>query len=192
MFRGDRDTPAGSQAVYVRDPLAGRCGALQSTVGLLDSCGSHVRACARRRRRPVGYGRDVDLQRRIVERRGRVPALCPDTATSGDLPGESQQIADVTLKRLQALDLDGLVLYDIDDESDRNPEERPFPFLPTMDPAEYLSSTSTTGTSPLLSTARLGNTANPTSDHGWAPRTPIGFCRSSLGPPHATSLWRRP
>jgi len=37
------------------------------------------------------------------------------------------------------LDLDGLVLYDIDDESDRNPDERPFPFLPTMDPADYLS-----------------------------------------------------
>ena len=35
--------------------------------------------------------------------------------------------------------IDGLVLYDIDDESDRNPEERPFPFLPTMDPADYLA-----------------------------------------------------
>ena len=45
----------------------------------------------------------------------------------------------MTAKRLQGLELDGLVLYDIDDESDRNPEERPFPFLPTMDPAEYLS-----------------------------------------------------
>ena len=45
----------------------------------------------------------------------------------------------MTVKRLQALDLDGLVLYDIDDESDRNPEGRPFPFLPTMDPADYLS-----------------------------------------------------
>ena len=45
----------------------------------------------------------------------------------------------MTIKRLQALELDGLVLYDIDDESDRNADERPFPFLPTMDPAEYLS-----------------------------------------------------
>jgi hypothetical protein len=35
--------------------------------------------------------------------------------------------------------IDGLVLYDIDDESDRNPNERPFPFLPTMDPAKYLA-----------------------------------------------------
>jgi hypothetical protein len=30
------------------------------------------------------------------------------------------------LERLRPVSLDGLVLYDIDDESDRNPEERPF------------------------------------------------------------------
>ncbi|SFC95287.1 hypothetical protein SAMN04487968_11622 [Nocardioides terrae] len=35
------------------------------------------------------------------------------------------------------LDLDGLVLYDIDDERSRNPVERPFPFSPTIDPSEY-------------------------------------------------------
>lgn len=58
-------------------------------------------------------------------------------------PTEAAQIAKATLARLEGLDLDGLVLYDIDDESDRNPEQRPFPYLPTMDPAvfhaEYLS-----------------------------------------------------
>lgn len=48
-------------------------------------------------------------------------------------------IAAKTLERLRPVGVDGLVLYDIDDESDRNPEERPFPFLPTMDPAEYLA-----------------------------------------------------
>ncbi|AGL15984.1 hypothetical protein [Actinoplanes sp. N902-109] len=52
-------------------------------------------------------------------------------------PAEAQQIADVTLARLTGLELDGLVLYDIDDESDRNPEQRPFPYLPTMDPAVF-------------------------------------------------------
>jgi hypothetical protein len=52
-------------------------------------------------------------------------------------PAEAARIAEVTLARLDGLDLDGLVLYDIDDESDRNPDQRPFPYLPTMDPAEY-------------------------------------------------------
>ncbi|HEY0278111.1 MAG TPA: methylenetetrahydrofolate reductase [Solirubrobacterales bacterium] len=53
-------------------------------------------------------------------------------------PEGAAEIAEVTLERLRPLAIDGLVLYDIDDESDRNPEERPFPFLPTMDPADYL------------------------------------------------------
>jgi hypothetical protein len=87
----------------------------------------------------VRYGRGVDLQRRIVRRQGEFLLFAltpPRRATS---PERSQEIADVTVRRLQALDIDGLVLYDIDDESDRNSEERPFPFLPTMDPAEFLS-----------------------------------------------------
>jgi hypothetical protein len=52
-------------------------------------------------------------------------------------PAEAAQIANVTVARLAGLDLDGLVLYDIDEESDRNPGQRPFPYLPTMDPVEF-------------------------------------------------------
>jgi hypothetical protein len=52
-------------------------------------------------------------------------------------PAQAREIAAVTTARLAPLDLDGLVLYDIDDESDRNPEERPFPYLPTLDPAAF-------------------------------------------------------
>jgi hypothetical protein len=52
-------------------------------------------------------------------------------------PEQIREIASVTTARLDGIDVDGLVLYDIDDESDRNPEERPFPYLPTMDPAAF-------------------------------------------------------
>jgi hypothetical protein len=58
----------------------------------------------------------------------------PRRSTAEDRVAE---IAKVTLDRLSGLDLDGLILYDIDDESDRNPDERPFPFLETLDPARY-------------------------------------------------------
>jgi hypothetical protein len=47
------------------------------------------------------------------------------------------EIARATIERLDHLDLDGLVLYDIDDERSRNPVERPFPFSPTVDPSTY-------------------------------------------------------
>lgn len=50
---------------------------------------------------------------------------------------QMREIAKVTLARLAPLDLDGLALYDIDDESDRNPAQRPFPYLPTADPAAF-------------------------------------------------------
>src|SRR5262245_18567628 len=49
------------------------------------------------------------------------------------LPG----IARATIERVNRLDLDGLVLYDIDDQCARNPHERPCPFSSTVDPAEY-------------------------------------------------------
>jgi hypothetical protein len=52
-------------------------------------------------------------------------------------PERIREITAATLARLDALNVDGLALYDIDDESDRNPEERPFPYLPTIDPAAY-------------------------------------------------------
>jgi hypothetical protein len=64
-------------------------------------------------------------------------AVTPPRREAG--PERAQQIADVTLERLGQLDLDAVVLYDIDDESDRTAAERPFPFLPTMDPADYLT-----------------------------------------------------
>lgn len=50
---------------------------------------------------------------------------------------DSQRVADLTLARLSGLDVDALVLYDIDDESDRNPDDRPFPYSETQDPVEF-------------------------------------------------------
>ncbi|MDQ6642013.1 MAG: methylenetetrahydrofolate reductase [Actinomycetota bacterium] len=52
---------------------------------------------------------------------------------------EAQRIADVTLDRLAGIDLDALLLYDIVDEPERTSVERPFPFLPTLDPADYVA-----------------------------------------------------
>jgi hypothetical protein len=81
----------------------------------------------------------VELHERIADRKGEflLFAVTPPRLTTG--PEQTRQIAELTLARLRSVGIDGLVLYDIDDESDRNPNERPFPFLPTMDPAEYLA-----------------------------------------------------
>jgi hypothetical protein len=81
----------------------------------------------------------VDLIRRIEERQGEflLFAITPPRLTTDR--ERVQEIADATAARLRPLDLDGLILYDIDDEAERNPDERPFPFMPTLDPADYLA-----------------------------------------------------
>ena len=53
-------------------------------------------------------------------------------------PEDLERITSATLARVQSLSPDGVALYDIAEEQDRNPADRPFPFLPTLDPAEYL------------------------------------------------------
>ncbi len=49
-------------------------------------------------------------------------------------PERIAEIAQNTLERLTSLDIDALVVYDVQDESARTAEERPFPFLPALDP----------------------------------------------------------
>lgn len=62
----------------------------------------------------------------------------------------AQEIADATVARLRPLGLDGLILYDIDDETERNPAERPFSFMPTLDPADYLANHFGTWQTPVI------------------------------------------
>jgi hypothetical protein len=53
-------------------------------------------------------------------------------------PGRADEVAAAMLARLDSVSLDGLIIYDVDAESDRSPNPRPFPFMPMMDPANYL------------------------------------------------------
>ena len=48
-----------------------------------------------------------------------------------------REISARRIERIRGLDVDGLVVYDLQDESLRNPETRPFPYLPTVDAATY-------------------------------------------------------
>lgn len=50
---------------------------------------------------------------------------------------EIKEIAKKHTQRISNLNVDGLVLYDIQDESARTDEERPFPFIKTINPCEY-------------------------------------------------------
>jgi hypothetical protein len=59
----------------------------------------------------------------------------PRKSTTRD---QADSIAAAALARLGSVQVDGLVLYDVDAESDRTEAPRPFPFMPMMDPADFL------------------------------------------------------
>lgn len=52
-------------------------------------------------------------------------------------PARVEEIAARQRARLSGLPIDGVVVYDIQDEAERTPAPRPFPFLPTLDPAGW-------------------------------------------------------
>jgi len=54
-------------------------------------------------------------------------------------PEKLQEIAAKSLAILRTLDIDGLVVYDLQDEAERTTEERPFPFQSCVDPHHYSS-----------------------------------------------------
>ncbi len=64
----------------------------------------------------------------------------------GTDPEKITEISSRQIQRLQGRAIDGLILYDIQDEASRTAQERPFPFMETMDSfrysREYLSSLS--------------------------------------------------
>ena len=49
-----------------------------------------------------------------------------------------KQISAFQIDRLKDLPLDALVVYDIQDEADRTQQDRPFPFMETLDNVEYV------------------------------------------------------
>ncbi|MBL8951378.1 MAG: hypothetical protein JNK82_11405 [Myxococcaceae bacterium] len=61
--------------------------------------------------------------------------LTPPKATTAS--DRQREIAALQTARVNALGVDALVLYDLQDESSRTAITRPFPFIETIDPAQY-------------------------------------------------------
>jgi hypothetical protein len=70
----------------------------------------------------------------------REPGIClygfapPKRSTA---PEQLAAIAAQQVERLGPLDIDGVIVYDIQDEAERTRDPRPFPFLPTLSPELY-------------------------------------------------------
>src|SRR5436305_7399174 len=62
----------------------------------------------------------------------------------------AEEIAQATLTRLERVNPDALIVYDVDAEADRSPGPRPFPFMPMMDPADFADRHLSGWTGPLV------------------------------------------
>lgn len=61
-----------------------------------------------------------------------------------------RELAAAQRERITSLNADGLVVYDIQDEGDRNAAPRPFPFLPTVDPSAWAAALAPLSAMPIL------------------------------------------
>lgn len=79
----------------------------------------------------------LSLQQKIKDPRQGVYLVGTTPPKAGTDEAKTQRIASKLLKRLNEIEFDGLVVYDIQDESSRVDAERPFPFHATLDPRDY-------------------------------------------------------
>ncbi|HET7363799.1 MAG TPA: hypothetical protein VFJ70_09555 [Burkholderiales bacterium] len=79
----------------------------------------------------------MELRARLADRREPVFLYGTTPPRSGATPAQVNEAAGKLAARVQPLALHGLVIYDIQDESGRTSQPRPFPFIGTLDPRRY-------------------------------------------------------
>ncbi|WP_125781042.1 methylenetetrahydrofolate reductase [Pseudoalteromonas rubra] len=79
----------------------------------------------------------LSLQEKILDPNQGVYLIGTTPPKSGTEQDKVKRIATKLLDRLHEIEYDGVVVYDIQDESSRTNVPRPFPFKETVDPCEY-------------------------------------------------------
>ena len=79
----------------------------------------------------------MDLKAKLPDRGQTVLLYGTTPPRLGTAPEAVAAAAEKLAARLAGLPLDGLVVYDIQDETGRSTQPRPFPFVGTIDPREY-------------------------------------------------------
>jgi len=100
----------------------------------------------------------------------RAPGIClygiaPPKLTTA--PDRLAELVAIHKERFASLAPDGLIVYDIQDEADRNSAPRPFPFLPTIPPEQYAHELLASVTVPKIVYKSVANTT-AASLHDWS------------------------
>jgi len=79
----------------------------------------------------------MDLQSKLLDPSQQVLLYGTTPPRAGTPADQIDAAADKLAARLAGLPLDGVVVYDIQDETGRTSQPRPFPFVGTVDPRDY-------------------------------------------------------
>ena len=79
----------------------------------------------------------MDLQSKLLDPAQQVLLYGTTPPRAGTPPDQIDSAADKLAARLAGLPLDGVVVYDIQDETGRTQSPRPFPYIGTVDPRRY-------------------------------------------------------
>ena len=79
----------------------------------------------------------MDLRAKLLDPAQQVLLYGTTPPREGTPPEQVDSAADKLAARLAGLPLDGVVVYDIQDETGRTLAPRPFPFIRTIDPRDY-------------------------------------------------------
>ncbi|WP_265445201.1 methylenetetrahydrofolate reductase [Acetivibrio straminisolvens] len=77
------------------------------------------------------------LKQKIINRESGIITYGITPPKKNNTEEKIKEISQKHIERIKGLDIDGLVIYDLQDEKDRIAEDRPFPFMETVDPQTY-------------------------------------------------------
>jgi len=77
------------------------------------------------------------LKQKILNRESGIITYGITPPKKNNTEEKIKEISQKHIERISGLDIDGLVIYDLQDEKERVSEERPFPFIETIDPQIY-------------------------------------------------------
>ncbi|QYR24123.1 methylenetetrahydrofolate reductase [Paenibacillus sp. sptzw28] len=77
------------------------------------------------------------LKEKIVNKETGIITYGITPPKQSNTPEKLAEISQKLIERLKDLDIDGLIIYDVQDEAERTTQERPFPYLQTIDPTAY-------------------------------------------------------
>jgi len=78
-----------------------------------------------------------DLRTKFADNNRGIYLFGTTPPKAGTAEEKTSEIADKLLERLSHVEFDGLIVYDIQDESSRIHKPRPFPYMQTLDPRVY-------------------------------------------------------